>query len=623
MILLDSCSKHQILSRPRRSNYYMNKKPTKINLTSDDSLFEKSLNLQKYIEDLSSQTINLNDKFSFTWAGKSNAIRSVLVPSKFTLNPQPEQSIKWDESENLFIEGDNLEVLKLLQKAYFEKVKMIYIDPPYNTGHDFVYNDNFSAPLDNYLKQTGQKSEDGNSNTTNKETNGRYHSDWLSMMYPRLKLAWNLLREDGVIFISIDDNEVHHLRMIMNEVFGEENFVNQFIWKKNSSGKTVSKQFPVNVEYVLMFAKRLDKMAFNVVFKPLAEATVKMYSKDDNDGRGKYRLYPMQKTGSPGPETTYTYIDNSGKSWKCPEKGWRMVKEKMKALENDGRLCLDNDTISEKAYWNEREDEGKFADTLWDDLDEGNIGTSEVGKIFNGVFFDYPKPTDLLNRIIKIGTDKEDIVLDFFAGSATTCHALLKLNKEDGGNRKFIAVQLPEKLDKESEAFKAGYKTIADVSKERIRRVIKGYGENPQPIDAGFKVFILSESNYPENNFVLDPEKSQEENHKAFVNYLSKAKQSQLFDKENDISIVYENIVKEGLSLNSKVEKVSIGKNNVYKVSDGQQQLLVCLENKLASETVKELTDKSHKGKLFICLESSLDDTTAANLSLNLDLKTI
>lgn len=601
----------------------MSKTLKKINLTSDDSLFEKSLNLQKYIEDLRSQAINMTDKFSFTWAGKSHAIKSVLVPSKLTLNPEPKQSIRWDESENLFIEGDNLEVLKLLQKAYFEKVKMIYIDPPYNTGHDFVYNDNFSAPLDNYLKQTGQKTEDGESTTTNKETNGRYHSDWLSMMYPRLKLAWNLLREDGVIFVSIDDNEVHHLRMILNEVFGEENFVNQFIWKKNSSGKTVSKQFPVNVEYVLMFAKRLDQMTFNVVFKPLAEATIKMYSKDDNDGRGKYRLYPMQKTGSPGPETTYTYIDNTGKSWKCPDKGWRMVKEKMKALENDGRLCLDNDTISEKAYWNEREDEGKFADTLWDDLDEGNIGTSEVSKIFNGVFFDYPKPTDLLNRIIKIGTNKEDIVLDFFAGSATTCHALLKLNKEDGGNRKFIAVQLPERLDKESEAFKAGHKTIADVAKERIRRVIKGYGENPQPIDAGFKVFTLCESNYPENTFVFNPEKTFNENQQVFVAYLNKAKQGQLFDKENDLSIIYENTVKEGLSLNSKVEKISIGKNNVYKVTDGEQQLLICLENKLAPETVKELTDKSHKDKLFICLESTLDDTTAANLSLNLDLKTI
>jgi len=224
--------------------------------------------------------------------------------------------------------------------------------------------------------------------------------------------------------------------------------------------------------------------------------------------------------------------------------------------------------------------------------------------------------------IVSNNKDKH-IILDFFAGSGTTAHAVLKQNSDDGGNRKFISVQLPEKLDEKSIGYKEGYVNVSDITKERIRRVINGYGDNPQSINSGFKVFTLTESNYPENCFVFHPEKSSKENQQLFVTYLDSAKQSQLFDKENDISIVYENIVKEGLSLNSKVEKISIGKNNVYQVIDGEQQLLICLENKLAPETIKELTNKSHKDKLFICLERALDDTMAANLALNLDLKTI
>ena len=431
------------------------------------------------------------ERFGMNWAGKADCFKTIQEPSIATLIPVPEESLNFKGekylenplapltggtqenqnnpinhgSDNLFIEGDNLEVLKLLQKSYLGKIKMIYIDPPYNTGNDFIYPDNYTENLDTYLEYTGQIDGEGRKFSTNTDTDGRFHSKWMNMMYPRLFLARNLLREDGVIFISIDDNEVHNLRALCNEIFGEENFVNQFVWKKNSSGKTVSKQFPTNIEYVLMYSKQTSELKFNVVYKPLAESTIKMYSKDDADGRGKYRLYPMQKTGSPGPETTYDYIDNTGKIWTCPEKGWRMIQSKMKILENDNRLVLQNSTISEKAYWNERENEGQAADTLWDDLDEGNIGTGEVRKLFNAYYFDYPKPTDLINRMISIGSTKNDIILDFFAGSCTTAHAVMELNKEDGGNRKFICVQLPEPTDEKSEAYKAGYKTIAEISK--------------------------------------------------------------------------------------------------------------------------------------------------------------
>jgi len=626
----------------------MNKNPKKINLTSNDSLFEKSLNLQKYIEELSSQSIDLDDKFSFTWAGKSNAIKSVLIPSKLTLNPKPEESIKWNESENLFIEGDNLEVLKLLQKAYFEKVKMIYIDPPYNTGHDFVYNDDFSSPLDNYLKQTGQKTESGESTTTNKETNGRYHSDWLSMMYPRLKLAWNLLREDGVIFVSIDDNEVHHLRMLMDEIFGEENFVANIVVQTNPRGRSLDKYFAKTLEYVIVYSKSND--AKDVIYE-VQKSDKAMLEYDKVDEKGQFRLLelrnrnPVFNRGN-RPNLFYSIYTKPGSGKASLKKDseysveilplnskeedgcWTWSKDKVQN-EIDLLVCKKASTGAWRVFRKDYvpEDGATTKEkTLWIDTSVNHeYGKEELAKIFkvsgSNTPFDFPKSIELVKKIIRSGTKSGDnhIVLDFFAGSSTTAHAVLSLNYEDGGNRKFIMVQLPEKLENKSKNFS----TICDVSRERIRRVINGYGENPQPIDAGFKAFALTESNYPENTFVFNPEKSSEENQEVFITYLDKAKQSQLFDKENDISIIYENIVKEGLSLNSKVNKISLGKNNVYQITDGEQQFFVCLERKLTPEAVKALTDKLYKDKLFICLESALDDTMAANLALNLDLKTI
>jgi len=665
----------------------MDKKLPKVNLTSSNLSEEKLSNLYRILPEAFSENkidfeklrtvlgdeVSLGpEKFSFSWAGKSNAIKNVLVPSRLTLNPEPKQSIKWDESENLFIEGDNLEVLKLLQKAYFEKIKMIYIDPPYNTGHDFVYNDDFSSPLDNYLKQTGQKNDGGDSTTTNKETNGRYHSDWLSMMYPRLKLAWNLLREDGVIFVSIDNDECHRLRMVMDEIFGEENFVEAVVWNKRipKNDKGIG-----NIhEYILIYAKDsnhkhefimskeglqdiddlLTKLKSKKVSIPEAEEEVKKLYKKKGYDRGitlynsldeNYRLWGKINMSWPNANTfgeRYEVLHPKTKRpVKVPDRGWRWIEESF----NDAAGIVDGEYTNIK----ELHDGTFLCNRIWFDKDEKiqpssvnyleevetfllrsvislkSDGGIEVEKVFDGKsYFSYPKPTSLIQILLSaFSIEENDIVLDFFAGSGTTAHAILKLNAEDGKNRKFIVVQLPEKLDKKTEGSKAGYKTISDIAKERIRRVIKGYGNEPHPIDAGFKVFTLAESNYPENNFVLDPEKSQDENQEAFIAYLNNAKQKQLFNKDDDMSLVYENIVKEGLSLNSKIEKFSIGKNNVYQVTDDDQQLLICLENILASETVKELTDKSHKDEVFICLESSLDDTTAANLSLNLDLKTI
>jgi adenine-specific DNA-methyltransferase len=619
----------------------MNKNPQKVNLTSSNLSAEKLAELYRILPEafaenkidfdklrnvLGDSLVQGGDKFSFSWAGKGNAIKNVLVPSHLTLNPILGESIKWDESENLFIEGDNLEVLKLLQKAYFEKVKMIYIDPPYNTGGDFVYTDNFNAPLDNYLKQTGQRNSDGDSLTTNKETNGRYHSDWLSMMYPRLKLAWNLLREDGVIFVSIDDNEVHHLRMVMDEIFGEENFVESLIWKKRATPPNDRNIGRIH-EYILCYAKS-ESVSLGLLERD--QKSIERYSNPDKDPRGAWVASDLSANGKGGrlvQSCIYPIFNPQIKKEFMPSEGrcWLFNKTKMDKFIEEGRVVFrqSSGTPFLKRYLSEVR-QGLTLPTILTEVGFSSNSAVEIDNIFErkGIF-EYAKPTSLIKTLIKIGTDNEDIVLDFFAGCGTTAHSIFLQNQEDGGNRKFICVQLPESVATKSQAFKAGYKNIADIAKERIRRVINGYGENPKPIDTGFKVFKLVESNYPENNFALDPEKSPEENQREFVSYLHKVKQKKLFDKADDMGLVYENIVKEGLSLNSKVEKISIGKNSMYQVIDGDQKLLACLEGNLASETVKELTDKAHKDRIFICLESSLDDTTAANLALNLDLKTI
>lgn len=606
-------------------------KPQKVNLTSSNLSDEKQAELRRILPEVFSETridwaklrAVLGDeiderieKFSFTWAGKSNAIKNVLIPSKATLSPAKDESVKFDESENLFIEGDNLEVLKLLQKAYFERVKMIYIDPPYNTGGDFVYHDDFAAPLSSYLKQTGQKDGDGGSLTTNKETNGRYHSDWLSMMYPRLKLAWNLLRDDGVIFVSIDDNETHNLRQIMNEVFGEENFIGEFIHQRAKGGgqaKYIVKGHDYIVAYAKVLNNKIELRRKKVVQQKIVEINGVEYLKNDDVVRKVFGKY-----------------DKSLGDRRC----FYEELEKYKGVDKKKEI---DDKLKNKELFLEKLENGMHIIYELIPVDEASSKLYSIIKVLSEEgkkdlealdlpFFDYPKPVELVRQLVEAATfggDASDVILDFFAGSGTTAHAVLRQNQEDGGNRKWICVQLPEKTEEDSKAFIAGYKTIADVCKERIRRVIAGYGDEPQPIDDGFKVFKLTESNYPENQFEFDPEKSEEENRKAFTDYLGKAKQAKLLDDTKAIDVVYENVVKEGLSLNSKITEQKVAANSVYVVTDGERQLLVCLDKKIDDKAVSELTGKDFKGKTFICLDNALDDTAKANLGLNLELKTI
>ncbi|MGV3353512.1 site-specific DNA-methyltransferase [Streptococcus suis] len=319
------------------------------------------------------------------------------------------------EDYNFLLEGDNLHSLHLLKKTHAGKIDVIYIDPPYNRGKtDFKYNDLFVDKLDSFR-----------------------HSKWLSFMSSRLRLAHDLLKKDGLIFVSIDDYEFSQLKLLIDSIFGEENFVNTFVWKRNSSGKTEKDKFTVNTEYVLLYSKTRD-FTLNPAYKPLSEATMKSYNKDDKDGRGRYASVSLQKPRDPGPETSYDYVDNSGKIWKCPAKGWRMTYDKVKALENDNRLITSGKTLRVKDYWSERPSEGKRIDTLWSDLPENTTGSKELDNALREKGkFDNPKPTKLIERCLQI-SKKEAVVLDFFAGSGTTGHAVAQLNKEDGGNRKYI-----------------------------------------------------------------------------------------------------------------------------------------------------------------------------------------
>jgi len=421
-------------------------------------------------------------KYGLRWIDVPEAFEKESENKIPILEEVKDKAIKNNDGKptHILIEGDNYHALKCLNYTHKGKIDVIYIDPPYNTGDKkggkFVYKDN------RFLKEFP----DGR--TIIKDDPLR-HSSWLSFMTKRLELAKNLLKETGILCISIDDYEQANLKLLCNQIFGESNFVNQFVWKRNSSGKTEVDKFTVNTEYVLLYRKSEFCKLYDA-FKPLSESTVKLYNKNDNDGRGRYRLYPLQKPQDPGPETTYDYVDNNGKIWKCPPKGWRMKESKLKELENDGRLCLDNDTLSEKAYWNERENEGKRIDTLWDDLPENSAGTSQLTELFNNkVIFSNPKPTELIRRCIQIGS-KDCIVLDFFAGSGTTLQSTIKLNQEDSGKRQCIIVQAKEPLfeikegkqvpmDGAKVAFEEGYRYIPEITYERNRRVMQGY-KNPK-----------------------------------------------------------------------------------------------------------------------------------------------
>ena len=430
---------------------------------------EGKLDIDKLLSLCGEYIDNDFEKYKFEWKGKSECLRIAGKRSTGTLRPCPEESVDFENTNNLYIEGDNLEVLKLLQTAYYRKVKMIYIDPPYNTGNDFVYEDDFKDPLAKYKEITSQTTK------SNPETMGRYHTNWLNMMYPRLRLAANLLRDDGVIFISIDDNEVTNLRKICDEIFGEENFIGEIIWNSTKS-VTNTALISVSHTYNLVYAKTKDYyIAHREEFRLKEDG--EGFSNPDNDPRGPWKADPFQ-VGGWRPNQQYDIVNpKTGKVYKPnPACSWKNDYNKFQELMKDNRIVFGTDGTAgpqRKRFLSEATERGKVTKTLWDDIETTTNGTQLLKKLLGGSYFDNPKPVSLIKRMLELSTKDSDIILDFFSGSATTAHAVMQLNAEDGGKRQFIMVQLPEVTDEKSEAFKAGYKNICEIGKERIRRAGK------------------------------------------------------------------------------------------------------------------------------------------------------
>lgn len=520
------------------------------------------------------------ERYSFNWHGKSNARRIAQEQSTGTLLPSKEDSKNWDNTNNLYIEGDNLEVLKLLQKSYHNKVKMIYIDPPYNTGKDFVYPDNFKDNLKNYLEITGQTGEEGQKLSTNSDSSGRYHSNWLNMMYPRLKLARNLLKDDGVIFISIDENEVHNLRKLCDEIFGEENFISNIMWKRKKEISNDSKNISIQGENIICYQKSNNS---RLKYEPLSDEYIKRSYKNPTKEftLDKWRGVPITVSkGLSGGGYKYTIKTPSGveheKIWAYPEQSYKKLLENKRIY-----FGLTGDSIPQRIMYL-CESEGQPTTNYWDNVSSNKDGKKEILSIFGENYFDTPKPVELLKKLSKIVVDSNSIILDFFSGSATTAHATMQLNAEDGGNRKYIMVQLPEPTPENSEAAKAGYKNICEIGKERIRRAgekIKSDEslslENREKLDTGFKVFKLDTSNI-----------------KEWDSETTDLKQS-LFDSVDNIKsdrtsldVLYEILLKYGLDLN-----VSIVENKDF-YSIGGGTLLVNLNKTITLDVIDSICEE-------------------------------
>jgi adenine-specific DNA-methyltransferase len=571
------------------------------------------------------------DSYTFSWAGKKEAFKAIQRPSNATLNPNKNESVDFDNTDNVFIEGDNLEVLKLLQQQYFNKIKMIYIDPPYNTGKDFIYKDNFTENKNDYFERIGA-TKDGITLETNADSNGRFHSHWLSMMYPRLFLAKQLLTDDGVIFISIDDNEQHHLKMLCNEVFGEENFIGNFIVKSAPAGTQSSKNISIQHSYCLAYSKNLEQIKF--ILQRTKEELNLRYKDKDADGR--YYSERLWKRGIGGkkedvpslhfpvfynPKTNEILIDTE-----CADQSnfikiipyqtpgvlgrWTWSKEKM--INNRKNLIVKKVSnewkLHKKVY--ENEEMGKLPFSIINsDIARTELGSIEVKNIFeNNKYFEYPKPIKFLIYLINISTKPNDIILDFFAGSATTGHAVMELNKEDKGNRKFILVQIPEATDEKSEAFKAGYKNIAQISKERLRRAI-----TQNEYKEGFKVFELSPSNYntPESYNGDDENEVLKNEHYILDNPLIEN-----YTVEN---LIYEIILKQGLSLHSTITL----QDDFYIAYDAEreQKLYLTLTSKIIDENIDNLN--LTPDDILVCFDTALNDTQKVNLNRNVNLLVI
>ena len=513
--------------------------------------------------------------YDFTWVGKRAALHEAAAPINKTLRPCPEESVDWDTTQNLYIEGDNLEVLKLLQNSYMGKVKMIYIDPPYNTGNDFVYHDDFAQSAEEYDERN--KTEEGERYRKNTDSNGRFHSDWCSMMYARLMVARSLLKEDGVIFISIDDCEIDSLKKISNEIFGEANFIAQCVRKRRDSQANLSKNISPIHEYILIYSKQYG----NVLNKVSANIDESAYKNPDNDPRGPYVTMPCTNRGG----AIYTVTTPTGL---IITEEWRFKKETYDSLYADNRIVFPRGGDGKpryKLFLSEKKKEGALANTWLDYTASNQEATREIKSLFGDVIFDTPKPTGLLKFCIELGGDQDALYLDFFAGSCSTAHAVMQLNAEDGGNRKFIMVQLPEETDEKSEAYKAGYKNICEIGKERIRRAGKKIKEESslttQDLDTGFRVFKCESSNY--KDVVFAPKDYSQETLDLFVDNIK--------DDRTDLDLLFDCMLRWGVELSLPLSKTEVDGCTIHNVNDGD--LVACFSGTVTENVIDAIAELS------------------------------
>jgi adenine-specific DNA-methyltransferase len=557
------------------------------------------------------------ERYQFTWPDKRNAIRLANAPTTDTLRPCREESVDFDTTQNLYIEGDNLQVLKLLRENYLGKVKMIYIDPPYNTGNDFVYNDDFAQSAGEYIHNSGQEDEDGNHLVANPESNGRFHTDWLNMIYPRLKVAKDLLSDDGVIYISIDENEIRNLRCICDEIFGASNRMGTFIWRKKNGGGQAKEYFVVEHEYIVVYRK-----SECVLWK---DKTIERDSSEYNkvDRNGSFKITKLAKWGNTArredrPSMYFPIIAPDGIEVFpiSPDGGdgrWRVGKNRMDEIIENDLIYWEKKQGSwvpyEKEYFEGQSKTIKERSILYEVANTGD-GSNELTDLFGKKDnFENPKPSVLLRRFIEPVVDKGSLILDFFSGSATTAHAVMQLNAEDGGNRKFIMVQLPEATDEKSEAYKAGYKNICEIGKERIRRAGKKIVEEQKtkqadlfsgeqkPLDTGFRVLKLDSSNM--QDVYYSPEQFNE-------NLLF---EDNIRPDRTEEDLLFQAMIELGIELSAKIEKQELAGKTVWSVANGY--LMACFDTDVNETTITEIARQ--KPYYFVMRDSSLATDNVAD----------
>ncbi len=595
---------------------------------------EGKLNPDELKKIIDPDLVKETERFEFKWFGKSEAKRNAFTPSKATLVYDEERSVNTEYADgNMIIEGENLETLKCLLSAYREKVKCIYIDPPYNTGNDFIYNDNYhqdkkSYWIDNGIDKNGLKLD------SNLESDGRFHSNLLNFIFPRLLLSRQLLTDNGLLFVSIDDNEYHHLKKVCDEIYGQENYLGTVIWKKRYQGAK-EKYLVILQEYVLVYTKNKEEL--EPIYIPSDPEYIKNYYTNEDDLskiRGPYRTQPLEAGKSMGDRENLSYTITAPDGSKIlPKRQWIWSEKRVNEAIVKKEIGIEKNT---KGKWTVfikqylKDEKGNTRETkafsIIDDIFTQH-GTKEIESILgNGNIFPFPKPSTFLMRLLQLSNNLNEkaIFLDFFSGSGTTAHAVMELNKKEGSNRKFILVQIPELTDEKSVAYKAGYKKISDITIERNKRVIQKIEKeesekqpslldsDSKPFKTGFKVYNLAKSNFPRVDFVPDPTKTEEENIALLNKYIDE-KETLFLATVNDKNVFDEVLLKNGFMLNYSKDRVNdFTKNNVYQIKDDFKECLICMDMLIEKKTFKEL--ESFKEKIFICLERALDTTMKWNL---------